>query len=278
MGNPDFPTDHAGRTPDWIEYLTGVYNASFVKTFNLARGAATVDRDILMPVFPSTWCFDEQVKDQFGARYTQHHETSQIPENRLFIILFGLVDVTLLTREGPVDAAVIERIAQTYQANLNQLYEMGARNFLLLNVAPIDRAPTPEFPLARFDAIEKFNAHLDRIRQEMLTKYSSDPTFTLKLFDLHTLLIKLLDDPTTLPQTAQIKNTTANCWDYNPDVFNGAMEPMQAWDYLDKEKCGVARDEYFWANTLHVTHPVQEAIAGAVVSECFGAATMGLCK
>ena len=43
------------------EYMTGVYNQSFVRTYNLARGAATVDRDLVMPLFPSTWCFDEQV-------------------------------------------------------------------------------------------------------------------------------------------------------------------------------------------------------------------------
>ena len=81
-----------------------------------------------------------------------------------------------------------------------------------------------------------------------------------------------------MSQTADIKNTTMNCWDYNPDVFNGGMEPWQPWDYLDADKCGVRKDQYFWTNTLHVGHPVQEAIAASVVEECFGEGPRGLCR
>ena len=108
--------------------------------------------------------------------------------------------------------------------------------------------------------------------------YSSDSLYQLKLFDLHELLSSLLNDPTVMPQTADIKNTTTNCWDYNPDVFNGGMEDWQPWDYLDAEKCGVRKDQYFWANPLHVTHHVQEAIAAGLVQECFEKKTSDLCK
>ena len=61
--------------------MTGMYNQSFIKTYNLARGAATVDRAILTPLFPSTWCFDEQVscpsaRSCFHSYFLQHVEVS----------------------------------------------------------------------------------------------------------------------------------------------------------------------------------------------------------
>jgi len=79
-------------------------------------------------------------------------------------------------------------------------------------------------------------------------------------------------DPGSMAQTKQIKNTTQNCWNYNPDV----VPATSRWDRLDGE-CGVSFDRYFWANQLHVTHTVQEAIAAGVVEDCFGEKVGGFC-
>ena len=45
MGNPDYPGFTSSNGPNWIDFLTTTYNATFVKTINLAVGGATVDTD-----------------------------------------------------------------------------------------------------------------------------------------------------------------------------------------------------------------------------------------
>ena len=45
---------------------------------------------------------------------------------------------------------------------------------------------------------------------------------------------------------------------------NGA----QPWDFAHPS-CPHRRDEYFWANPLHVTHPVQDAVAARIIADCF---------
>lgn len=58
---------------------------------------------------------------------------------------------------------------------------------------------------------------------------------------------------------------------------------FQPWDHFEAE-CYIRRDQYFWSNPLHLTHPVQEAMAARIVEDCFGPTTpegrrgWGLCR
>ena len=59
--------------------------------------------------------------DQYEWRYSDPSHATVPPSNRLFIVLFGLVDVALLTREGLVDLSLIEQITAMYETNLHRV-------------------------------------------------------------------------------------------------------------------------------------------------------------
>lgn len=97
--------------------------------------------------------------------------------------------------------------------SINQLYNNGARTFLLLNIPPLDLAPTPEDSEVLVKLIESFNHHIQHIQNAFDVAH---PDARIRMFDLNALLRRLIAQPTAMSQTAKIRNTTANCWPYNP--------------------------------------------------------------
>ncbi len=79
-------------------------------------------------------------------------------------------------------------------------------------------------------------------------------------FDLHHLFEQVLDDPTSLPQTAHIKNTTDNC-----DAYGYAMKMD-----LFEPSCGIPLNQYLWENSLHPTYPMHRAMAAQIAKALGG--------
>jgi len=270
FGNPSLPSDGTTSPPEWLHYLTLTYNATFTRTYNLAHGAAPIDRACVRPhenlAFTST--FTEQVQDLWRVVYGPHPPSAKWnADDTLFAIWFGVVDLSLaFDRDEYTEELLNVKTIAAYSANLETLYDSGARRFLLLNVPPLDLAPgAPDDSAKRAmlkTAVDTFNTALLTLAH---TLRSSHIDITLQLFDANALLTSLMQNPSSMEQTKNIQNTTQNCWNYNPD----GVPSTSRWERYDEE-CGVSFDAYFWANQLHVTHVVQEGIAAGVVRDCFG--------
>lgn len=79
--------------------MTGTYNESFVQSFDIAHGASTIDRDIVTPLFKHTSTLLEQVEDLFGNNYVGPLRAADWePENTLFSLWSGIVDISLFVR------------------------------------------------------------------------------------------------------------------------------------------------------------------------------------
>ena len=98
-----------------------------------------------------------------------------------------------------------------------KLYAAGARNFVFLNVPPVDRTPgssnisaTDRFDLARYTG--EFNWRLRSLVYYLSLRHPDTTNFFL---DNNWLFTRVIDYPVQFVETAGYKNTTADCGAYN---------------------------------------------------------------
>ncbi|KAL0261895.1 hypothetical protein SLS55_003328 [Diplodia seriata] len=241
FGNPEYPG------PNWVGYLTYKYNSSLLQTYNLASGGATVDSALVAPYADTVLSLKQQVEDEYLPKYGADG-TSKVWEsdNTLFSIWIGVNDVG--NSYWSTNTTFMDSIFTEYSGLVDQLYTSGARNFLFLNVPPLERTPLTTGQGSDSVDLEKpvvtdFNTRISNLASSLQEKHADTTVFT---FDAHTLFNQILDDPSSYTQTAGLKNTTAYCTDYE----NGTDEQNTT-----VAACGVAVNEYFWLNTLHPTFP-----------------------
>lgn len=97
-----------------------------------------------------------------------------------------------------------------------QLYGSGARNFLFLNVPPIDRTPG-SLVLSDIERrlqaayIGEFNFRLGALVYNFVQRYPDATAFS---FDTNYLFTQALDNPTRFHETEEYRNTTHYCAAY----------------------------------------------------------------
>ena len=103
-----------------------------------------------------------------------------------------------------------------YHGLVDELYYAGARNFLFLNVPPVDRSPLAKLNSVADQAIEKadiaaWNAAVFAMAAAIKQDKPDTNVFTV---DTNKYFTEVLDNPASFPQTAGYKNTTNYCTAY----------------------------------------------------------------
>lgn len=253
-GNPPYGTKTSCNGPNWIEFLTYDYNNSIIRTYNLASGGATMNESVIKPAFPLTRSMRSQIEDVFVPRYGGDERLQG--HNTLFTFWIGINDIAL-TQMLPNLKALPATLLHSYRSMVQTVYDLGARNFLFINVPPIDRAPwangfSAEGKSSVRSNIAMYNDGLASMVANLRASYSNA---TILLFDAHSLFNGVLDDPRSQNQTSCYSNVTDYCGAY----ANGTPERNTSY-----EECGVSVEEYFWLNTLHPTFPIHRATAAAI--------------
>ncbi len=119
----------------------------------------------------------------------------------------------------------------------------------------MDRSPSGDETLK--PVVQGWNTRLQRLADDFSRTFEDISVFH---FDLHHLFEQVLDDPTSFPQTASIKNTTDSC-----DIYGYYMK-MDLFD----PSCGVPLNQYLWENALHPTYRMHDAMAGQIVKALGG--------
>ncbi|KAF8852714.1 hypothetical protein BDZ45DRAFT_599510 [Acephala macrosclerotiorum] len=252
IGNPDFPGRNSANGTNWVGFLTTRYNASLLQTYNLASSGATLDNAIV-PGYPMSVAL--QVYQRFMPHYADAHSPSWKASDTLFVMFAGIVDSIMMNgRRDPDDLSNINgNLTLVYSKLLDSLYGAGARNFLLLNVPPLERTWQPEENGQEIkDKLKSDGAvYNQRVKSaaEDLKKFDGTNVW---LFDTNTLFNQALDDPKMFPQTSGILNTTTPCGKY--------ASGTPTTDYYDPE-CGIPVNQYFWLNGLHPTYPIHDVLA-----------------
>ncbi|KAE8453661.1 hypothetical protein EG329_009172 [Mollisiaceae sp. DMI_Dod_QoI] len=262
LGNPTYPGYTASNGANWVDFLTVKYNASNLLTYNLAYGGATINSALVAPYLPTVSSVAQQVENEWFPAYSSKPSSAPwTSQDTLFAIFDGINDVGNSWSKGVAGTTTLNgEIFAVYQGLVDELYYAGARNFALLNVPPVDRAPLALANSAANQAIEKadiaaWNSALVDMAKSVKAEKPDVNIFTV---DSNKYFTQVLDDPKSYPQTAGYKNTTAYCGAYQngtpkPDTFTAS--------------CGVPVNQYFWLNSLHPTYPMQDVLAEAVADQ-----------
>jgi len=257
FGNPTYPGHTSSNGPNYIDYLTTRYNKSFIETVNLAFGGATVDSTLVAPYLPIVLSVKEQVQREYLPIYASHF--SPVPwssDDTLFTIFIGINDIG--NSYASQNATLLPTIFTELSGLVDQLYTSGARNFLFLNVPPVDYSPlTKSAGLSaqslEAEAIAEWNNRLNSLSKSLTKKHNDATSF---VFNTHKVFSRVIEHPCAYPQTCPYKNTTAYCTAYE----NGTATPT-SFDPV----CGIPVDEYLWLNSLHPTFRMHEAIAAQII-------------
>ena len=198
---------HSG--PNWVDFLTYTYNESLIQTYNLAYGGATIDSALVTPYAPTVLSVKNQVQDEYLPTYGSKHAWKS--SDSLVAFFIGINDVG--NSWWLNNATLYDMIFSEYQSLVEQVYQTGARNFLFLNVPPVNLAP---LTLANGDyaitneglAIQDWNARVGNLTQSINSKHEDITTF---IHDTHSVFSKIIADPKTYPQTSGLKNVTGYC-------------------------------------------------------------------
>ncbi|KAI4200958.1 MAG: hypothetical protein LQ346_002284, partial [Caloplaca aetnensis] len=226
LGNPftnsSTPPYHTFTNgPNWIQYLTFVYNESQIDTYNLAVSGSTVNNSILD--VPTAADLVHQISDRFVPNYVTNNTVGWTGSNSLFSFFFGINDVNRSWKKR--DGRIHDAIFSSYRQLLDSMYLHGARNFLFQTLPPIDRGPYVDNEDEKVEgpAINDFNYRMT-VLFNGFTKAHND--VSVLLFNTNMLFSKAIDDPSNYPQTAIYKNTTGSCKAYESgevpsmDFFN----------------------------------------------------------
>jgi len=141
-GNPPFP-GFAGL--NYVDIITTQLNHSLVFNYDFATSGATIDPTIRAPqtpVAPATLV--DQVSQFLSVLGNKPASTPWTSANALFSFWFGVNDIFLSYASGTTCGAQTSLNAlliSSYFTQIGNLYAVGARNFLFINVYPLDRNP-----------------------------------------------------------------------------------------------------------------------------------------
>ncbi|QIW96756.1 hypothetical protein AMS68_002274 [Peltaster fructicola] len=190
-GNP-LKADGSGTGgPNWVHYITNTYNDSLVLTYNYAAGGAYIDPE-------GRTGEHQKLQQQILVDFTQTQWTA---DTSLFLIWAGVNDVIETS-----DEREFEEKFKELRKLLDHLHNIGARNFLLFNTAPLDRSPRgyAEANKSWIHQIQPWNENITHVAK-------LDKDASMFLFDTHKLFGNVMDDPSILEESAGFKNVTGFC-------------------------------------------------------------------
>ena len=144
-----------------------------------------------------------------------------------------------------------------------QLYKTSARNFVLYNVLPLDRAP--EFKAvveAKKAEVGDYNNRL----ASMISKFvAAHKDATVWNVEMNALFNDVLNDPARFSQTSGYKVLHDTCQYYSD---NWLVLPSMTYKH---SSCPYSVDKYFWLNPRHVSYPAHDLLA-KVTADALGPA------
>ncbi|KAK0221163.1 hypothetical protein EDD85DRAFT_862074 [Armillaria nabsnona] len=199
LGNPPYPGYTAVGGQNWVDYVTTVDNTSLVLTYNLAYGGATISADLVTPYEPTVLSLTDQV-NQFLSSYASKPSTTRWKSaDTLFSVWIGINDIGNSYYLGGDRDAFSDTLLDAYFALVKQLYDVGARNFLFVNVPPIDRSPLMLAQSTSSQALEKsviegFNSKLTARAASLKANHSD---VTTRIWDSNAAFTAILNSPTS---------------------------------------------------------------------------------
>jgi len=260
-GNPStYQTTSIG--PNYLLYLAETYNKSSILLYDLAEsGAILPDPSALGLPAQLPQAGYQQVQFLWLETYASTRAVPWQPSNALFSFWFGINDLDgLVDQTADVAASHLTADIAAYRAQLDFVYARGGRNFLIINVPPVDRSPgwmvfrsaAERVQLAGL--IKTYNAALAGMVGDVKKAYRDANVF---LYDAWTTVDAVITDPKSRAETAGLGTTADYCVAYAGTFDPAACNSTCVFGCVDK---------YMWQDVLHPTYVVHRVIAREIVT------------
>ncbi|KAK1622840.1 hypothetical protein BDP81DRAFT_440342 [Colletotrichum phormii] len=253
---PGQNTSSAGG-PNWVQELTGCKEGRPRDCEKQLWGFAYAGADISTTFVPlhrnHTISYEKQVEqwDTYGKSVINAD-----PAKSLVASYIGINDINdMASFQLPVNGLssweeLYTAVIAEQCAALETVYKADHRNFLFLNLPPLDKNPASQLNPARLpntDMIKTFNGVVNQTAKAFSEKH---PDATALVFDTYSWLTQVFDNAASYGFT----NTTSFCpsykaWDIDTNYAAYGCQPIY---------------EYFWYNSGHITYHVHELLAQKV--------------
>ncbi|KAJ5362891.1 Esterase SGNH hydrolase-type, partial [Penicillium brevicompactum] len=244
--------------PNWVEYLTkcgikeGLTSPQSCKKqlWDFAFAGADISTEYTPLHHNFTVSLVDQVNQfkQYGHPALKHTIKS---ESTLIAIWIGINDINDSAQYAVDFPTFYKSITDALFASVEDLYDLGYKDYLFMNLPPLDRTPGNQVkssPSPNATQIEWYNGALAEHAAAFAGKHKDAEVM---LFDAHARLGAILDEPGKYG----IVNTTNFCPGYDqPDI---------AVNY-ENYGCPTPLDGYFWFNSGHITSHVHQVLAEEV--------------
>lgn len=199
IGQPDLPGSTTTGGLNWVGLVTSELNSSLILTYDWAYYGADTDASIVYSY--ATYCFDDQVGEFESALVPAPAEAPWTPDDSLAVIWVGINDVGEAFWESialPLDAVMTR-----YWGLVEDLYDDGLRDFVIMSVPPFDQAPV--FAQQAASALAglqgNISAYNEALESNLASFTSGRSDVTARFFDTSSYFWAALDDPTAYGAT-----------------------------------------------------------------------------
>ncbi|KAI8062633.1 GDSL lipase/esterase [Gongronella butleri] len=226
---------------NWVDYFTKEQNLT---VWDIAYNSAPIS-DELVHQNASVIDVTRQVTHLFPKYFLKDGKTWQ-SENTLYAVFVGINDLGL---EVSGDQKVpLTRLIEYYRNLVVYLHEHHARNFIFINVPPIEKSP--KWKSGAGDKMPNLVREYNQLLKTMVLGLQNQRNGFFYYVDAWAIFNDLL----SFPRFYGFKNVTGFC----PDVAH----PQQ-------HGCDPIND-YFWLNDLHPTTHVHKVFADQLRNELNG--------
>ncbi|KGO77016.1 Esterase, SGNH hydrolase-type [Penicillium italicum] len=247
--------------PNWVEYLTncGVHHGLTSpqnckkQLWDFAFAGADISTEYTPLHHNFTVSLVDQINQfkQYGHPALLHNLVGFNQDKTLLALWIGINDINDSAKYAVDFPTFYSSLMDTLFASVKTLYSLGYRNYLFMNLPPLDRTPGNQVksePSPNATQVGWYNTALADHAAAFAGKHREA---RVMVFDAHAILADMLDEPWRYG----IVNTTDFCAGYDqPDI---AVE-------FEKYGCPTSLDRYFWFNSGHLTSHVHEVLAGEV--------------
>ncbi|KUI55788.1 hypothetical protein VP1G_03199 [Cytospora mali] len=219
IGQPALPGTTTTGGLNWVGMVTSEFNSSLTLTYDWAYYGADTDASIVYSY--ATYCFDGQVGEFEDAMVPAPTEAPWTADNSLAVVWIGINDVGEAFWEDielPLDA-----IMTRYWGLVQDLYDDGLRDFVIMTVPPFDQAPVfAEQTASALAGLQgNISAYNEALESNLATFKSNNTNVKAQLFNTSSYFWTALDNPTAYGATdATCMNSdgTTCLWydDYHP--------------------------------------------------------------
>ncbi|KAF5011695.1 hypothetical protein FDECE_2204 [Fusarium decemcellulare] len=140
IGNPKWPGITSSGGMNWIMYMVSEFNYTLSLAYIFARSGSVVDSEMITPHPSDAPSFVDQIGHFKGSMGDSPDYAAWDGENAVAAIWFGVNDVRVTFTE-PNIIDLLEKVVKRLFELTNDLYNLGFRKFIIIEVPPINLVP-----------------------------------------------------------------------------------------------------------------------------------------